>query len=129
MYKEDYEHTGEVKRANWPRQKATMSLPDFLSRNHAGDIRLTGHRIGLFHLVHYYNEGYSPEMLVCQYPTLPLALIHKVIGFYLENRGEVDAYVAACDDELSRQRDIDHKTLDLATLRQRLESSQQVGRQ
>ena len=45
-----------------------------------GEIRLVGHRVGLFHLVRRYREGYSPEMLVCQYPTLPLALVHKVIA-------------------------------------------------
>jgi uncharacterized protein (DUF433 family) len=105
-----------------------MMLPEFLSRDASGDIHLTGHRIGLFHLVHYYNEGYSPEMLVCQYPTLPLALIHKVIAFYLENRAEVDAYVLTCSEELSRQRGTNPKRLDVATLRQRLETMQQAGR-
>jgi hypothetical protein len=28
----------------------------------------------------------SPEMLMDHFPTLTLALIHKVIGFYLENQ-------------------------------------------
>jgi hypothetical protein len=46
-----------------------MTLPDFLEQAANGEIRLTGHRIGLFHVVHYYNEGYSPEMLLGQYPT------------------------------------------------------------
>jgi uncharacterized protein (DUF433 family) len=104
-----------------------MTLPEFLSLDASGDIRLTGHRIGLFHLVYHYNEGYSPEMLVCQYPTLTLALIHKVIAFYLENRAEVDAYVATCSEELSRQRDTNPKRLDVTTLRQRLEAIQQAG--
>jgi uncharacterized protein (DUF433 family) len=104
-----------------------MTLPDFLTQDASGEIRLTGHRIGLFHLVHYYKEGYSPEMLVCQYPTLPLALIHKVIAFYLENRPEVDAYVATCRDELSRQRTANPRRIDMAALRQRLEEMQHAG--
>jgi len=29
----------------------------------------------------YYNEGYSAKMLVEQFPTLELAVIHKVIAF------------------------------------------------
>ena len=128
MYKEDYDHSGEVDRANWPKQDATMELPDFLSRDAEGDIRLTGHRIGLIHLVQYYNDGYSPEMLMCQYPTLSLALIHKVIAFYLENRTEVDRYVATCNDELSRQRGTNPKRLDVTTLRQRLDSMQHARR-
>ena len=81
-----------------------MTLPDFLVDHPDGEIRLTEHRIGLFHIVRYYNEGYSPEMLIEQFPTLSLALIHKVIAFYLENRAEVDAYVANYEAELEQQR-------------------------
>jgi hypothetical protein len=42
-----------------------MTLPEFLTQSEAGEIRLAGHRIGLFHVVRRYNEGYSPEMLGC----------------------------------------------------------------
>src|SRR5256885_11638512 len=100
-----------------------MNLPDFL-QDVNGEIRLAGHRIGLFHVVHFYNEGYSPEMLLGQYPSLPLALIHKVIAYYLENRAEVDAYVAASREELSRQRAANPRRIDAAALRQRLEAMQ-----
>jgi uncharacterized protein (DUF433 family) len=103
-----------------------MNLPDFLTESEGGDIRLVGHRIGLFHLVRWYNEGYSPEMLVCQYPTLPLALVHKVIAFYLENRAEVDGYVAACQAELSRQQEASPRRLDVAALRARLEAGHRL---
>jgi uncharacterized protein (DUF433 family) len=97
-----------------------MTLPEFLRQAPDGEIRLADHRIGLLHLIHYYNEGYSVEMLACQYPTLPLPLIHKVVAFYLENQAEVDAYVARCQDELARQREANPHRLDLAALRQRL---------
>jgi uncharacterized protein (DUF433 family) len=97
-----------------------MILPDFLTRETSGEIRLSGHRIGLYHVVQYYNEGYSAEMLACQYPTLPLALIHKTLGFYLENKSEVDAYVADCQDALRQQRGTNSNRLALASLRERL---------
>jgi uncharacterized protein (DUF433 family) len=103
-----------------------MNLPDFLTEHLDADIRLTGHRIGLFHVVKYYNEGYSPEMLVEQFPTLELALIHKVIAFYLENRAEVDAYVANYHTELEQQRATAPQGPGLAELRRRLESLRQV---
>lgn len=80
-----------------------MTLPDFLAQDVHGDIRLTNHRIGLYHVIEHYQEGYSPEMLAEEFPTLPLALIHRVLAFYLENRDEVDAYVAAYRSELERQ--------------------------
>ena len=41
-------------------------------------------------------------MLLGFFPTLSLALIHKVIAFYLENQAEVDAYVAHCEAESER---------------------------
>jgi uncharacterized protein (DUF433 family) len=81
-----------------------MILPDFLTRHERGEIRLSGHRIDILHFVYFYNEGYSAEMLLGLFPTLNLALIHKVIAFYLENRAEVDAYVTRCEAEIERHR-------------------------
>lgn len=75
-----------------------MKLPDILAEED-GFIRVVGHRIGLQHIVRFYSDGYSVEMLIEQFPTLSLPLIHKLIAFYLENQAEVDAYVARCDAE------------------------------
>ena len=69
-----------------------MDLPDFLTKDNDGNVCLKGHRIGLQDVVRFYNEGYSPEMLIGQFPTLSLPVVHKLIAFYLENLGEVDAY-------------------------------------
>ena len=79
-----------------------MNLPDFLTEHAYGSIRITGHRIGLFHLVRAYNQGRTPEQLVEHYPTLSLELVEKVIEFYLGNRDEVDAYVVRCSEEIAR---------------------------
>lgn len=98
-----------------------MQLPHFLVQDPHGSIRLTGHRIGLEHLVYCYNQGSSPETLVDQFPTLSLALIHKVIGFYLENQAEVDAYVARCQSEIEQQRAAAPASPDLVELRRRME--------
>lgn len=97
-----------------------MNLPDFLKREPSGEIRFAGHRIGLFHLVQYYNEGYSAEMLAGQFPDIALATLHKAIAFYLENRAEVDGYVEACQKELNEHRKDPAKYLNLAELRERL---------
>ena len=101
-----------------------MNLPDFLLREATGEIRLAGSRIGLYHVVHYYNEGYSAEMLVGEFPDVPLALIHKVVAFYLENKSEVDAYVSECRAELERQKALNPRRLSLTSLRERLASIQ-----
>lgn len=95
-----------------------MKLPDFLAEVPFGEIRLVGHRIGLFHVVYDYNLGYSLEQLHEEFPTLPLDLIGKVLTFYKENRTEVDAYMARCEEEMERRRR-EGKTIDIAELERR----------
>ena len=80
-----------------------MNLPDFLIDHPDGEIRLTGHRISLLHVVDRYNEGMTAERISVEYPTLSLAHIHTTLAFYLENREEVDAYVAGERAEIDRQ--------------------------
>jgi uncharacterized protein (DUF433 family) len=96
-----------------------MRLPDFLTQCEDGEIRITDHRIGLYHLIHHYNEGDSAEMLASRYPTLPLPLVHKLIAYYLENQAEVDAYLANCAAAMQQQRK-SAREADIGLLRQRL---------
>ena len=98
-----------------------MNLPAFLASDDGGFIHLAGHRIGLNHVLRHYNEGYSPEMLACQFPSLRLALVHRIIAFYLENQAEVDAYMAAQVQEVSRQMALPRTAPTLAELRARLD--------
>jgi uncharacterized protein (DUF433 family) len=97
-----------------------MQLPECLTKDASGSIRLTGHRIGLEHFVYFYNQGYSPEMLLGQFPTLSLALIHKLIAFYLENQPSVDSYAANCQGEIDRERAGNVTAPDVEELRRRL---------
>lgn len=103
-----------------------MKLPDFLVEDPDGHIHITGHRIGLQDLVYFYNEGQSPEGLCEMFPTLSLAIIHKVIAFYLENLADVDAYVAAEDAEVAKQRALAPRGPDAQELRRRLAAKQKV---
>jgi uncharacterized protein (DUF433 family) len=96
-----------------------MILPEFVTQHEKGELRLTGHRIDVFHIVYFYNEGYSAEMLLGLFPTLNLALIHKVIAFYLENKTEVDAYAARCEEELERYRAASPRTPTIEEFRAR----------
>ena len=80
-----------------------MKLPEFLTEWPFGEIVLTGHRIGLYHVVSDYQQGYSSEQLHEEYPTLPLELINQVLAFYKENQSEVDAYMARLQVECDRQ--------------------------
>jgi uncharacterized protein (DUF433 family) len=72
-----------------------MKLPDFLESDADSEVRIVGHRIRLIDVAARYAEGHSPEtILLDHYPTLSLSLIHKAIGFYLENQPEVDEMIA-----------------------------------
>ena len=99
-----------------------MDLPDFLTQDSDGYIHLTGHRIGVQDVIEFYREGFSPEMLVGQFPTLSLSLIHRTIAFYLDNQVEVDAYSARSDLTIDRQRAVTTSGPDLAELRRRMQA-------
>lgn len=103
-----------------------MTLPEFL-QDADGYIHLFGHRIGLQDIVYYYNEGCSAEELCEIFPTLRLAMVHKVLAFYLENAADVDRYSAGCDAEMERQRAAAPRGPDRAELRRRLAAKQAAG--
>ncbi len=97
-----------------------LSSPGVLEEDDCGQVYLTGHRITLYDIVYYYNEGYSAEMLAGQFPTLPLAHVHKVIAFYLENASAVDRYVAREVETLDKQHASAPPGVTLEELRRRL---------
>lgn len=101
-----------------------MSLPEFLTRDADGYMRMSGHRISLHDIVHFYNQGYSPEMLADAFPTLSLALIHRAIAYYLDHQADVDAAMATNADEMERLRAAAARGPDSAELRRRLKAKQ-----
>ena len=103
-----------------------MKLPDFLKRENDGWVHVVGHRIGIENLVYLYSQGYSPEMLAGEYPTLSLAEIHKTLAFYLENRQSVDEYITSCNHEIEKRRAVAPPNPSLEELRQRSEASRGV---
>jgi uncharacterized protein (DUF433 family) len=63
---------------------------DFLSPD---DIRIKGHRIGIDDVLEYFLDGYTPEEIAANLPTLSLEKIYATITYYLHNRAEIDAYL------------------------------------
>ena len=80
-----------------------MIFPDFLTQDEDGEIRLAGHRIGLYTIARCAQEGLSAEEISEEFPSLDLALVQKVLRFLEENKAEVSAYVANYRAELERQ--------------------------
>jgi uncharacterized protein (DUF433 family) len=80
-----------------------MKLPDFLTMWPGNNIVLSGHRIGLYHVIVAYRQGMDVARIHEEYPSLQPELIRKVLDFYHANEVEVDAYVAAVRAELDQQ--------------------------
>ena len=64
-----------------------------------GTIRVGGTRVLLDIVVHEFNEGRTPEEIVISYPTLKLAEVYGVITYYLDNRDQIEAYLAQRQQE------------------------------
>ncbi|WP_040897715.1 DUF433 domain-containing protein [Xenococcus sp. PCC 7305] len=71
-----------------------MKLEDYFDFYSANDIRLKGHRVGIENILDYYLEGYTPEEINGNLPSLSLEEIHATITYYLHNRPQIDTYLA-----------------------------------
>ncbi len=71
--------------------KATTTVP--LSVDEAGVLRVAGTRVSLDSVVYAFHEGATPEEMAQDFPTLDLAAVYFVIGYYLQNRTEVEEYL------------------------------------
>ena len=58
-----------------------------------GVARIAGTRVTLDSLVAAFHEGLGAEEIAQQYPSLALADIYSVIGYYLRHQSTLDAYL------------------------------------
>ncbi len=58
-----------------------------------GVIRIAQTRVTLDTLVHAFLDGATAEEIVQQYPTLDLADVYAVIGYFLRHRTDVEKYL------------------------------------
>jgi uncharacterized protein (DUF433 family) len=78
----------------------TETIP--LNTDSDGVVRVSNTRVTLDTIVSAFNEGLSAEEIAQQYPTVPLADVYYVIGYYLKRYAEVEAYL------ISRQLQAEH---------------------
>lgn len=84
--------------------QATTTVP--LTADEAGVLRVSGTRVSLDSVLHAFNEGATPEEIVQDFPTLDLADVYAIVGYYLQNRAEVEQYLEqrrAHREELQRE--------------------------
>jgi uncharacterized protein (DUF433 family) len=91
---------------------ATPTVVDVPLRMDEGDvIRIGNTRVTLQAVVADFHRGASPEEITHHYSTLSLSEVYLVIGYYLQHRAEVDAYVQQQQqlaDEARRAYEADH---------------------
>ena len=80
----------------------TVALPMKIDKD--GVIRISGTRVTFDTLIGFYRLGESAEDLHEGFPTVPLADIYLVIGFYHAHQEEVDAYLDQREKEADRIR-------------------------
>jgi uncharacterized protein (DUF433 family) len=81
-----------------------MKLPVTFTKDEWGLIHVTGHRISLDDLMHYYLEGDSAEMLQARFPTLTLQQCRDAILLYERDPEETQLYLQAGIKELEQSR-------------------------
>jgi uncharacterized protein (DUF433 family) len=73
-----------------------------LTVNADGVILVGKTRVPLDTIVWAFNDGATAEEIAQQFPAVTLAEVYAVVGFYLNHKREVDAYVKA-GEEAARQ--------------------------
>jgi uncharacterized protein (DUF433 family) len=97
-----------------------MNLPEFLTINEFGDIRIRGRRIGLYHVVTLHEKGASVAQIAEEFELEP-ELVAQILQFCRDNQSDVDAYVKQYRDDAERLRQ-STKPIDWDELRRRMEA-------
>lgn len=102
--------------------------PPPLSVDARGTVRVGGTRVTLETVIGAHKRGDSPQAIVESYPSLDLADVYGVIGYYLRNRADVDAYLAAVEREAERMRSRIEAQPGYAAVRDRVNERRQASR-
>jgi uncharacterized protein (DUF433 family) len=91
-----------------------------LRTNDDGVILVANTRVPLETVVTVFNRGATAEEIVQQYSSLTLSDVYLVIGYYLQYRDEVDAYIHQQREEAERVRQENEARFDPVGIRERL---------
>ncbi len=85
-----------------------------------GVVRVGKTRVTLDTVISAFREGATAEEIVQQYPSLQLAGIYSVIGYYLRRQPDVDAYLRDRQRRAADVRRENEGRFDLVGVRDRL---------
>ncbi len=91
-----------------------------LTTNADGVVRIGGTRVTLETVVGVFHDGATAEEIVQQYPSLALADVYAVIGYYLKYRPDVDDYLRQERQRSDQVRQENERQFDPTGVRERL---------
>ena len=97
---------------------ATDRLP-FQTDDH-GVVRVGDTRITLETVINTFLQGATAEEIVQKYPSLELADVYYVIGYYLRHRSQIEKYLQQRDDVREAVRKENEARFDSKGIRERL---------
>lgn len=103
----------------------TLEIP--LEKTEDGVWRVQGSRVPLDTIVTAYEMGATPEEIAIRFTTLRIEGIYAVLGFYLNNREEVDTYLAARAEQARRVQEEAERRFPPHGIRARLEARRAQG--
>ena len=104
-------------------QPITEIVP--IGRDKDGVIRVNNSRVTLDTIVGAFNDGATAEEIAQQYPSIGLADIYSVIGYYLHHRSEVTTYLSVRQQQSEQIQRENESRFDPKGLRERLMARQQ----
>ena len=75
-----------------------------LTKTEAGVFRVGDSRVSLDTVINAFAQGATPEQIVEDYDTLELGEVYAVISYYLQNREEVEKYLAQRKEQREKLR-------------------------
>lgn len=85
-----------------------------------GVVRVGGTRVTLDTVVAAFKDGATAEEIVYQYLSLNLADVYSVVGYYLQRRSDVEAYLRQRQQEMGKVREQNEARFDPCGIRDRL---------
>ena len=93
-----------------------------------GVARVGGTRVTLDTIVAAFADGATAEEIVQQYPSVALADVYAVLGYYLRHRPEVEAYLQRRSQQALDVRQQNEQRTDQRGVRERLLARQSATR-
>lgn len=97
-----------------------ISEPPPLKVDQNNVVRVGGTRVTLDTVIMAFNEGATAEEITYQYPSLGLSDVYAVIGYYLRQREEVEAYLEQRQELADKIRHQHEMRFGVQDIRQRL---------